>query len=279
MRILKILFVCSLIWSCQSKNKQSEKAIQTNKTTQDTPFKFKNKGHELVHKMVQKTGTYQDLKQLKDVEYNYTYTTPDHKKDSVTEKYIFDGELSYGKYHIHQRTLANIDGAFEQGYNGSSFWIKQNGNYIHDKTAIDKTTFNRKTNFYWFTMFQKLLDPGVNYQFLNEVNIQGKNYDIVKITFDTENNKPTDIYQLYINKNTGLVDQFLFTVVDYGVVETPLLMKVEYEKVNGILIPTKRKYTQATWDAKNLTENWIHVHWSNIKFNNELTEELFNANK
>lgn len=275
MKILKVLFLSVLVWSCQPKNKQSEKeSLSKEIVKKDTP-QFKNKGHELVYNMSQKAGTYQQLRDLKDVVYTYTYITPDQKKDSVTEKYIFDGELSYAKYHKHQRTLANLEGVFEQGYNGETFWIKKDGHYLSDEAAINKTKFNRKTNFYWFTMFQKLLDPGLNYEYLKEVSIDNKNYDVVKVSFESKDNKPTDIYQLYINKQTGLVDQFLFTVVDYGVVETPLLMKVEYEEINGLMIPTKRQYTKATWEAKNLTENWIYVQWSHITFDNNLDKEIF----
>lgn len=270
MKIFKILFICCLATACQSK-----KVDQTKENTTHKVIEFKNKGHELVYQMSQKVGTYQQLKNLKDVVYTYTYLTPDQKKDSVIEKYIFDGELSYGKYLKHQRTLVDINGVLEQGYNGKDFWIKKDGILLNDDIALNKTKFNRKTNFYWFTMFQKLLDPGLNYEYLKEISIGNKIYDIVKVSFEYKDNKPTDIYQLYINKQTHLVDQFLFTVADYGVFETPLLMKVEYEKINGLLIPTKRQYTKANWEAKNLTENWTSVQWSNIKFNNNFDENIF----
>ena len=276
MKILKVLILCGLVWSCQTKNKSSEKITPLHKTITPT---FQNKGHELVYNMAQKAGTYQQLLDLKDVVYNYTYITPDHKKDSVTEKYIFDGEFSYGKYHQHQRTLPNIKGVFEQGYDGEHFWIKSNGTYLNDEAARQKVTFNRITNFYWFAMFQKLLDPGIHYEYLKDEVIDDQNYHIVKISFNTNDDKPSDIYQIYINEKTKLIDQFLFTVAAYGVIDTPLLMKVEYEEINGLFIPTKRKYTKATWDGKNITENWIYVNWSNIKFNNGLTKDIFESKK
>ena len=97
-------------------------------------------------------------------------------------------------------------------------------------------------------MFQKLLDSGLNYDYLGEKEIENTNFDIVKVSFESKNDKPTDIYQLYINKETGLVDQFLFYLLtDFGVIETPLLMQMEYEKVDTFLIPTKRKYKKSTW--------------------------------
>ena len=53
---------------------------------------FKNKAHELVYNMVQKVGSYEQLKAKKDVIYTYTYTTPDSRVDISTEKYLFEDE-------------------------------------------------------------------------------------------------------------------------------------------------------------------------------------------
>jgi hypothetical protein len=71
-----------------------------------------------------------------------------------------------------------------------------------------------------------------------------------------------------------LVDLFLFTVVDFGRTD-PMLMKMEYETIDGILIPTKRKYKASDWDAIETKEPWILVNWTNIKFNNQLSRSEF----
>ncbi|MHA7100304.1 hypothetical protein [Roseivirga pacifica] len=242
------------------------------KTTQDTninqPPSFENKGHELVYHMVKKVGDYQTLASKKDV--TYTYTTPDGKSDISTEKYIFDGELSYGLYQQHERTLPELNGSIEQGYDGQTFWLKHNGKLITDTTALKRVAFNRPTNFYWFAMFQKLLDPGLNYEFIGEQSIESNSYNVVKITFDQVGDKVTDTYQLYINKETNLVDQFLFTVADFGVIEEPYLMQLAYEPVADMLIPTKRKYKPSDWNATVTDAPWITVNWTNIQFDNDL---------
>lgn len=257
------------IISCKNETKPAE-----NITPVIAPeIEFQNKAHELVYNMVEKTGTYEDLKALKDVDYIYTYTTPDGKTDSVNEKYIFEGELSYAKYLKHERTASNLEGSFEQGFDGTNFWQKHEGNYMKDSNTMKSVTFKRKTNFYWFTMMQKLTDPGLNYELLDTDTLDGSFYDVVKVSFKSQA-KPTDIYQLYINKKTNLVDQFLFTVADYGKMDA-LIMKVEYEKIDGILIPTKRKYTKGNWEGENINDNWIAVNWTHIKFNTGISKSLF----
>ncbi|XOV66147.1 MAG: hypothetical protein ACFHU9_10970 [Fluviicola sp.] len=244
-------------------------------STIEEKISYKNKGHELVAKMTEKVGRYKDLREKKDVTYTYRYETPDGKVDLSTEKYLFNGELSYARYHRHDRTFPESDGDIEMAYDGKEYWLKLGNELVSDPLKIDVVKFKRPTNFYWFAMFQKLLSPGVNYEYLGEKQLNNTAYEIVKITYESKNDKPTDIYQLYINKETHLVDQFLFTVVDYDIVDTPFLMKLEYEKIEGMLIPTKRRYKKSTWDAVVTDEPWILVNWTDIKFNNGLTKEDF----
>ncbi|SDS99497.1 DUF6503 family protein [Winogradskyella sediminis] len=263
-----------LLVSCKN-DIQTKPETKKSKVTQNLSPEFENKGHELVYKMVQNAGNYNTLRALKDVTYTYTYQTPDGKTDRSNEKYIFDGELSYGAYQTHERTLPNLEGLIEQGFDGSNYWLKHNGDVLTDDTYLKRVAFNRPTNFYWFTMFQKLLDPGLNYEYIEEKTIENKTYDIVKITFNSKDNKPTDIYQLYINKKTALVDQFLFTVADFGKMETPNLMVLDYETIEGLQIPTKRKYKLSTWNADVSDAPWVNVNWTDIKFNTGLTPKDF----
>jgi len=262
-QILTVLAALQLFASCNSGSQNKDNT------------KFQNKGHELVYAMVQKVGDYQSLANKKNVEYTYTYKTPDNKMDVSTEKYILDKELSYGIYKQHEKTFPQLKGVIEQGYDGTEYWLKHNGKILSDEKMLKRVAFNRPTNFYWFTMFQKLLDPGLNYEHLGEKSIGGQNYDIVKVSFKSNDDKPTDIYQLYINKKTSLVDQFLFTVADFGKMEIPNLMQVEYVEVDGLKIPAKRKYKQSTWDADVSDKPWVTATWSDIKFNTGIKNDDF----
>ncbi|QNK78715.1 hypothetical protein H7F37_06480 [Winogradskyella sp. PAMC22761] len=278
MKINTLIFItCLLLASCNNNKAEKETPLPLKaKIAKEEAIKtFTNKGQELVYNLTQKTGNYKTLLNKKDVVYTYTYQTPDGKKDVSTEKYMFNGELSYGAYKQHERTLPNLKGSIEQGYDGNEYWLKQNGVRINDEASLKRVAFNRPTNFYWFSMLPKLLDPGVVYDYLGEKSIDNKAYDIVKISFNSEDNKPTDIYQIYINKETGMVDQFLFTVADFGVMDTPNLMQLEYEDIDGMLIPTKRQYKKSNWEAEVTDLPWIYVIWTDIKFDNNLKEEDF----
>lgn len=266
-KYLSLILISVIVLACNNPSDQKNKEIA-----------IKNKGHQLIYNTVQKLGTYNDLLNRKDVSYTYTYTTPDGKSDISHERYLFDGEYSYGKYVKHERTLTQLEGIIEQGYDGKEYWLKHNGSVVDNSEYLKRVAFNRPTNFYWFAMMQKLLDPGLIYEHLGEDRIEGEEYDIVKVSFTSADDKPTDIYQVYINKQTKFIDQFLFTVADFGKMETPFLMKVNYEEVDGIWIPTKRKYKASTWDASVSDDPWINVVWTDIKFNNNYTINQFKSN-
>ena len=190
-----------VLTSCKDAEK---KEVKNEQTETPAPETYQNEGHELVSNLVKKVGNYQTLRSKNDVVYTYTYTTPDGKTDISTEKYIFDGELSYGEYKQHQRTLPQLKGKMEQGYDGEEYWLKIEGALVNDTTALKRVMFSRPTNFYWFTMFQKLLDPELKYEYLDVKEMDDKKFDVVKVSFELNSDKPTDIYQLYINKETGL---------------------------------------------------------------------------
>lgn len=271
-KLLTIAILAFSIVSCN--NERKSKAPQQESVKEEVQQVFQNKAHELVYEMVQKAGNYGQFRKKGDVVYTYTYSTPDGKTDVSTEKYIFDGELSYGKYERHDRTFSNLEGLIEQGYDGAEFWLKHNGTVVNDEKLLKRVAFNRPTNFYWFAMMPKLLDPGLNYERIEEKDIDGAKYDVVRVSFESKDDKPKDVYQLYINKETKLVDQFLFTVMDFGRSE-PLLMRIEYDNIEGLLIPSKRRYKGSNWDAEVTEDPWVSVNWTNIKFDNKLTKADF----
>ena len=86
-----------------------------------------------------------------------------------------------------------------------------------------------------------------------------------------------DTYLLYLNPETGLVDRFLFTVMDFGVA-TPHLMVVSYEEVGcGLMLPTHRRYTAADWDGTITDDTWVEEIAENLKFGNGFDAALFAA--
>ena len=228
---------------------------------------------KLIEQMTKVTGSYEDLKSLKDVEYKYTVKNNDNGKSDISiEKYIFDGELSWGKYlQRGDSTFPDLEGEIVQGYDGKESWMTLNGEIVTDDAANKYADFTRKTNFFWFAMMQKLLDPGIIYSYKGKEKVEDIEYDLVQISYEPGIGDVSDTYTLYINPETSLVDRFDFTVMDFGITD-PILMKVEYKQFDSVKLPVKREFSAEVPQVG--TMNIVEL-MTDLKFNNGLDKTAF----
>ncbi len=263
------LFLLFLASGCLSNGNQSEKDHNTSSTQQ-------TKARQLILEMISAAGGVEALKNLKDVSYQYTYTSFDGFADISTERYIFDGEYSWAQYTEHNNAvMTNTEGIITQGYDGIEGWVAVDGVTSKDRAAIQMSTFFRKTNFYWFCMNFKLLDPGVIHLYEGTREVNDINYEMVRISFEKQAGSTTDEFLLYLNPETKLIDQFLFTVKALGI-NTPLMMKLRYEEFSGAKLTTYRAYAPANWQGELTSdEGWTTQISDNIQFNNGFKPSVF----
>ena len=230
---------------------------------------------EIIAQSVEAIGGAKNFYNKGTVSYDYEYRAP-KGENAITlvgkETYMFDGERSYATYTTHSLTGAN--GKVVEGYNGTDAWVTFDGKVSDDQQANDVARFLRKTNYYWFAMFFKLADNGVNHELLSDQKVNGKDYKRIKITFGDQVGDAQDTYIIYVNKETKLIDQFLFTVVGFGISD-PYLMTFDYETIDGIKIPTKRKYIEADWDGNVKGKAYYITNWTNIQFGIDVDKSLF----
>ncbi|MCB1045425.1 MAG: hypothetical protein KDC35_20955 [Acidobacteria bacterium] len=230
-----------------------------------------------VVQMIEACGGRDSFYAMRDVSFTYTYlNTATGARDVSEERYIFDGERSYAEFSHTENVLPDLNGKLVQGFDGQQAWATVNGQLVDDPKMMGMTMFLRKTNYYWFTMMFKLADPGLIYTDKGVRQVEGIAYDMVEIGFEQGVGNVQDTYLLYINPYTHLVDQFLFTVRDFGV-ETPLLMKVNYVSIDGLMIPTVRRFVQSDWDGTIQGDSWNLEITENVKFNQGLNPSMFMA--
>jgi len=228
---------------------------------------------ELIEQMTEVTGSYDDLKSLKDVEYTYMVKNVDTGKSDISiERYIFDGELSWGKFlQRDDNTFPELKGEIIQGYNGSESWMTVDGKPVSDDSALKYADFTRKTNFYWFAMMQKLLDPGIIYTYKGKEKVGGIEYDLVQLSYEPGIGDVSDTYTLYINPETHLVDRFYFTVLYFRLTD-PILMEVEYKQFDGVKLPVTRMFSATVPDMGTMN---IEEIMTDLKFNNGFDKTAF----
>lgn len=231
----------------------------------------------LIQEVSNAVGGLEKMKALGDVQYLYeVIDEKTGKKDISIERYVFDGELSWAKYlELGKSGTPDQNRRQIQSYDGQETWVTVDQKLIESDELLRKADFLRKTNYYWFAMMHKLQDPGVRYSYKGTSKVGDIIYDLVRMDFEEGIGDVNDTYLLYINPSTKLVDQFLFTVMDFGM-KDPLLMTVEYEEVAGLLLPATRKYTPASWDgAVKKDANWVVELMKNISFTHGFNKDLF----
>lgn len=223
----------------------------------------------LISKVVEANGGVNAFNALKDVSFDYTFRFKEKGLvDISTERYIFEGEVSYGQYTKRQfYAIPQMEGMHTQFFDGTNTVSKLNGETITEEQPAYIAHSLRKTNYYWFAMMFKLLDTGVNLKMMPIRNVDGISYKIVEMTFGKNVGDVSDRYLLYVNPETYRIDQFLYTALAFGATE-PSLMKIEYEKIDEIYVSTYRKYTPADWQGNVIKEDWTEQLTKNVKFNN-----------
>lgn len=233
----------------------------------------------LIKKMEKAMGSWDKMYNLNDVQFTYNYEYPgQNKKDVSVEKYIFEGEQSWAKYTTHQiNVMPEAGGEVVQSYVNNKITVTHDGKVITDEKANGLGVFLRKANYYWFTMMYKLNDPGVELSMMGTETMNGMEYHKVKVDFNPTKvgKEVNDAYIVYLNPKTDLVDQFYFSLPAMGVNQPVILMKVEYETINGVKVPAKRSVYQPDangkyGDSPNLVQTSV-----GIKFNNGFTPADF----
>lgn len=234
------------------------------------------KSAELLDAMIAVNGGYLKLAAKKDVQFTYIYDNMDVGKDVSTERHIFNGEHSWGSYTEHKRNvLPNKEGLAVQSLVNGKPTLSLDGVEVTDEKAIGATVFLRKVNFYWFTMMYKLKDPGTNYKYLGTEEVDGILYDKASLVYsaDVTKKEKNDEYILYFNPETHLIDQFYFSLPDWGINAPILKMTLSYEMIDEVLISTVRKSYGPDKNGK-YQQNGVYT-FKDIKFDNGFESEDF----
>ncbi len=269
-----------LVSSCNETTKKTEEVKEVIKTIEEVvekaPVYDTSNPASMLAAVAYANGGWDDLYNKKDVQYTYTYMTGDGKKDVSTERYIFDSEASYGKYSTNEvNAMPGTKGEVVQYYDGTKAMAMVDGKVIEDPAATGGADFLRRANHFWFVMPYKLTDKGNIFKSLGKEEYNGISYDKLEVTYDpaVTGKEQNDIYVLYINPETKLIDRFFFSLPAMGVNVPAIAANYVYEEVEGQKIATKRSYfmpnDKGEYDEANPS---IAQTLTDIKFNNGYTK-------
>lgn len=262
--------------------KQADKQVVAEKQVENPQIDFTNPKDILVA-VEAAHGGWNHLRSKNDVEYHYEYTIPQGKADISTERYIFDAEISFGHYTRHEiNTMPNDEGFVTHLFDGEKTTLTLNGKTVANEQTISVGQFVRRANYFWFVMPYKLNDPGTIAKYLGKEVYNGIDYTKLEITYDAKvtGKEKNDIYILYVNQETQLIDRFYFSLPFLGINAPVILAEYEYETIKGQKIAVNRNYflpdaKGAYGQSPSITQTLTH-----IKFNNGFTKEnILSVNK
>jgi hypothetical protein len=110
----------------------------------------------------------------------------------------------------------------------------------------DQLTFGYRrfiNDTYWLLMGFKTFDPGVTREYAGEKkNDAGQDYDLVKLSFDKVGLTPGDVYWMWVNRRTGLVDEWDMKLEGSKPEDEPsAVLFHDYKKFGGLMISTRRE--------------------------------------
>lgn len=110
----------------------------------------------------------------------------------------------------------------------------------------DQLTFGYRrfiNDTYWLLMGFKTFDPGVTREYAGEKSdAAGHAYDLVKLSFSNVGLTPGDVYWMWVNRDTGLVDEWDMKLEGSKPEDEPsAVLFHDYRRFGGLLISTRRE--------------------------------------
>ncbi len=155
---------------------------------------------------------------------------------------------------------------YEMGYNGGTYW------YHADSIPKDHPDpkFYINLQFYFFALPFVIADPGTNYEVLEPRTLDGKTYEILKVSYREDIGvAPKDQYVLYIDPETYQLHLLLYSVTYFNAENTEKYNALLYEAwqtEQGLLMPLRM--ANYVWDqeSQELGERQGQKEFSNVEF-------------
>jgi hypothetical protein len=152
-----------------------------------------------------------------------------------------------GLYRVSGKDPKGVPFVVVENVNTKAGRAWQNGVEVHDPAALQELLsigYRRFINdTFWLLMPLKMLDPGVRRSSLGErTDACGHKWDVVKVIFEQGANVQTDVYWAWINRDTGIVEEWDMKLQGAPANELPVeVFFHDFRRVGGLLISTRRE--------------------------------------
>lgn len=132
----------------------------------------------------------------------------------------------------------------------------KNGQPVADPKDLLSLGYRRFINdTYWLLMGFKSFDPGVTREYAGEkTDAAGRVYDVVRLSFANVGLTPGDVYWMWVNRDSGLVDQWHMKLEGDKPEDPPSVVTFrDYRRIGNLLISTRREMARAVIRLDDIT--------------------------
>jgi len=120
----------------------------------------------------------------------------------------------------------------------------KNGGEVNESSIFELGYRRFINDTYWLLMPLKSMDPGVHREYVGERSDScGHTWDVVKLSFDQGVGlTPGDNYWMWVNRDTGLVDEWDMHLQNMKADDLPLSVYFhDFKRIGGLLLSTRRE--------------------------------------
>lgn len=183
------------------------------------------------------------------------------------------GKMVYQITQLKDRRAYLRSKEYEVGFDGKVAWAVPNAKKVSGASAA----FYYNLDFYFIGIPFLLKDKGVNTIYAGKVDVDGKPYESLKITFKSNVGlTPKDIYYMYIDPESFMLHILTYSISYFDSENAKInSAKVysDYEEVQGLLMPTKMENFEWDADAEAIGKSKEHIRiFSDITFLKEVSD-------
>lgn len=194
------------------------------------------------------------------------------------EKWKQFGSMQYelvtnGKTETHLIDLKNRQALVKAdnytiGYDGRQVWVSPNRAAFPGKSA----KFYNNLYFYFYAIPYVLADPGVQYEQLEPMELQGRKFNVIGVSFNEGiGDTPEDEYRLLLDPETNRLEWLLYTVTFFDGQPSKQFNALKYEDYQehqGLLFPNK--LTDYKYENGQIGDVRYSVFFNNLQLSEKL---------
>lgn len=149
-----------------------------------------------------------------------------------------------GDYRVSGKNQQGEDVVVVMNTNTKAGRAWKNGQEVADPKELLTFGYRRFINdTYWLLMGYKAFDPGVSREYAGEQkDACGAVHDVVRFSFANVGLTPGDVYWMWVNRDTGLVDQWHMKLEGSKPEDAPsVVLFHDYHRFGGLLFSTRRE--------------------------------------